>query len=74
MGLDIRWPIGLMFSLIGAIMLVYGLATGSNKEMYERSLNLNVNLYWGIVLLVFGAWMLMMAFRGKNAEQDGEKK
>ena len=52
MGLDIRWPIGLMFSLIGAIMLVYGLATGSNKEMYERSLNLNVNLYWGIVLLV----------------------
>ena len=27
-----------------------------------------------IVLLVFGAWMLMMAFRGKNAEQDGEKK
>jgi putative Mn2+ efflux pump MntP len=74
MGLDIRWPIGLMFSLIGAIMLFYGLATGSNKEMYERSLNLNVNLYWGIVLLVFGAWMLMMAFRGKNAEQDREKK
>ena len=74
MGLDIRWPIGLMFSLIGVIMLVYGLATGSNKEMYERSLNINVNLYWGILLLVFGAWMLMMAFRGKNAAQDADKK
>jgi putative Mn2+ efflux pump MntP len=75
MGLDIRWPIGLMFSRIGAIMLVYGLATGSNKEMYERSLDINVNLYWGILLLVFGAWMLMMAVRGKKAEeQNGDKK
>ncbi len=75
MGLDIRWPIGLMFSLIGAIMLVYGLVTGSNKEMYERSLDINVNLYWGILLLVFGAWMLMMAVRGKKAEeQNADKK
>ena len=66
MGLDIRWPIGLMFSLIGALLVIYGLVTGSNAEVYQRSLGLNVNLYWGLVLLVFGGWMLTMAWRGSK--------
>ena len=42
MGLDLRWPIGLMFSLIGALLVVYGLVTNSNQEIYARSLGLNV--------------------------------
>jgi hypothetical protein len=67
MGLDIRWPIGLMFSLVGAIMTLYGLATGSSAEMYQRSMGLNVNFYWGLVLLVFGGAMLVMAWRGSRA-------
>lgn len=66
MGLDIRYPIGLMFSLIGILVSVYGLVTGSNKELYQRSLDININLVWGIVLLVFGAWMLIMAIRAKK--------
>jgi len=33
--------------------------------MYERSLGINVNLWWGIVLLLFGATMLWLA-RPKN--------
>jgi hypothetical protein len=66
MGLDIRYPIGLMFSLIGILVSVYGLATGSNKALYERSLNININLIWGIFLLLFGAWMLFMALRAKK--------
>jgi hypothetical protein len=64
MGLDIRWPIGLMFSLIGALLVINGLVTGSNAEMYKRSLDINVNLWWGLVLLVFGAFMLVMAKLG----------
>ena len=36
MGLDIRWPIGIMFSLLGALLLVYGVATGSDTEMYKQ--------------------------------------
>ena len=55
MGLDIRWPIGLMFSLIGVLLVVYGAATASDAEMYRHSLGININLIWGIVLLVFGA-------------------
>ena len=66
MGLDIRWPIGLMFSLIGVILVLYGLVTGSNAEMYQHSLGINVNLYWGLLLLVFGGTMLTMAWRGSQ--------
>ena len=64
MGLDIRWPIGLMFTLIGALMAVYGLATGSNTDLYKSSLGININLVWGAVLLVFGILMLAGAIKG----------
>ncbi len=63
MGLDIRWPIGLMFTLLGAMLVIYGLVTGSNTEMYQHSLGLNVNLYWGLLLLVFGGLMLGFAWK-----------
>jgi hypothetical protein len=66
MGLDIRWPIGLMFSLIGALLLIYGAATGSDVEMYRHSLGININLIWGVVLLVFGVAMLLGAIIGRN--------
>lgn len=72
MGLDIRLPIGMMFSLIGAVMVVYGLITGSNKELYQRSLDINVNLWWGLVLLVFG--VLMFVFSRRSANKPPEQK
>ena len=62
MGLDIRWPIGLMFSLIGVLLLIEG-AIGGDKEL---SLGININLIWGIVLLVFGVLMLLGAMRGRK--------
>jgi hypothetical protein len=61
MGLDIRLPIGMMFTLLGGIMAIYGLATNSDSAMYKSSLDLNVNLWWGLVLFVFGAVMLGFA-------------
>ena len=62
MRLDLRLPIGLMFSLFGAILLVYGLV--SDPTIYQRSLGINVNLWWGVVLLAFGLVMLGLAYRG----------
>ncbi len=70
MGLDIRWPIGLMFSLLGLILVIYGGATGSDPEVYKRSLGINVNLYWGLVLLIFGGAMLIMAWRGSRQPKE----
>ena len=73
MGLDIRWPIGLMFSIIGVLMVAYGAITGANAEVYKRSLDINVNLYWGLLLLVFGAFMLLMAWRdAKKANEAAQ--
>ncbi len=65
MGLDIRLPIGMMFSLIGALLAVSGFFTRDDAAMYQRSLNINVNLWWGLFLLVFGLIMLFLA-RRKN--------
>jgi hypothetical protein len=62
MGLDIRWPIGLMFTLIGVLLAVFGLAKGAEST----SLGLNINLIWGAVLLVFGVLMLLGALGGKK--------
>ena len=56
MGLDLRLPIGILFSAIALVLIGYGLI--SDPAIYARSLGLNVNLGWGCVLLVFGLSML----------------
>jgi len=61
MGLDIRMPIGLMFSVIGGLLLAFGVL--GPTDIYRRSLFLNVNLGWGMVLLVFGLLMVGLARR-----------
>ena len=71
MGLDIRYPIGLMFTLVGLLMAGYGLFTGGDTAMYDRSLGINVNLWWGLVLLVFGAAMLGSAWLGARRRTAG---
>ena len=67
MGLDIRWPIGFMFTLIGVLLTLSGIVTASNADMYKRSLDININLWWGLVLLVFGVSMLLLAWRAQRA-------
>ncbi|HUW92457.1 MAG TPA: hypothetical protein VMV74_04795 [Bacteroidales bacterium] len=59
--IDIRFPIGLMFSVFGIIITVYGLTTIGNDAMYLRSLNINVNLISGICMLIFGLVMLFFS-------------
>ena len=61
MGLDIKIPIGLMFTVLGLLLAIYGIATASNAELYEKSLGINVNLWTGLVMLVFGLFMLAFA-------------
>lgn len=68
MGLDIRLPLGLLFVATGILMSVYGLFT-QGSAIYEKSLSMNINLIWGLVLLLFGAIMLLLAWnaRGRNS-------
>jgi len=64
MGLDIRLPIGMMFTALGALLGIYGFATNSDP-MYQASLGININVIWGGVLFVFGAVMLGFALKDR---------
>jgi hypothetical protein len=60
MSLDLRVPIGLLFGLLGVLLTVYGLV--SDPAIYQASLGINVNLWWGLVLVLFGGGMLGSAW------------
>jgi hypothetical protein len=64
MGLDVRLPIGAMFAVIGALLAVYGVVTSGDEQVYLRSLSVNINLWWGVAMLIFGLVMLMLGWRG----------
>ena len=73
MGLDIRLPIGLMFTLIGLLLTITGFVTRADKAMYHRSLDININLIWGLVLLAFGGLMLLFALLAKKESAAAAK-
>ncbi len=60
MGLDIKIPIGLMFTIFGIILTILGLTTNGDP-MYVKSLNSNINLWSGLFMLVFGGFMLLIS-------------
>lgn len=63
MGLDIRWPIGLMFTFIGVLLAGFGLVRREDSV----TLGVNINLLWGILLLIFGILMLFGAISGRKS-------
>ncbi len=65
MGIDLRLPIGLMFSAFGLLLVGYGVATSGDDMYLHHSLGINMNLWWGLALLVFGLVMLALARRGR---------
>jgi hypothetical protein len=61
-GLDIRLPIGSMFLFVGVLLTVYGAVRPQSSE----SVGININLTWGVVLLVFGIVMILLGRRGTH--------
>jgi hypothetical protein len=64
MNLDLRIPMGLMFSIVGAILTIYGAAT-NGSPIYAKSVGMNINLVWGVVMLVFGVTMFALGRRSQ---------
>jgi multisubunit Na+/H+ antiporter MnhG subunit len=64
MGLDIRIPLGLIFLIIGGIMAIFGIFTRGNA-LYDRSLGIDLNLTWGLIMFVFGLVMFLVGRRQK---------
>jgi hypothetical protein len=67
MGFDIRLPIGLMFGVFGLLVAGYGVATGGDEMYAIHSLGININLWWGVVMVAFAAVMLLLARRSARA-------
>jgi hypothetical protein len=65
MNLDLRIPMGLMFTLVGAILTGLGFGT-RGSSMYAVDMGINVNLWWGIVLFFFGLTMLLLGRRSQK--------
>lgn len=57
-GLDVRLPIGGLFTALGLLLTGYGLATAGDPSHYARSVSVNINLWWGLVMLLFGLALL----------------
>lgn len=70
MNLDIRLPIGGLFTLLGLLLAGYGLM--SDESLYARSLGHNVNLSWGLAVLVFGLVFLYLGRKGTSAARPAE--
>jgi hypothetical protein len=57
MDLDLRYPIGLLLTTYGAILAIQGLVVEA------KVLDVNVNLYWGVVMMACGIFALYLARR-----------
>ena len=65
-GMDIRAPLGALFALLGAMLAGYGLLASGSGGPSDLSSGTNVNLWWGLVMLAFGALMLWLSRRAAS--------
>ena len=61
--MDIRFPLGLMFAIVGALLAGFGVMTRSSTMYAKHSLGVNVNLWSGLGMLAFGLTVLWLARR-----------
>ena len=73
--LDIRLPIGGLFTVLGLMLAGYGAITSTDPGLYQRSQSINVNLWWGLIMLAFGAGLLLSAtfYAGKPTVQPASR-
>ena len=65
--LDLRLPIGGLFTALGVIIGAYGIAT-NGSAMYAQSQSININLWWGLVMLIVGVLMFVMGMRATRTQ------
>jgi type III secretory pathway component EscS len=69
MKLDLRIPLGLLFAIVGLILSIFGALT-RGSAIYEKSAGLNINLIWGVVMLVFGVTMFLLGRHADKLPED----
>jgi solute:Na+ symporter, SSS family len=74
MKMDMRIPLGMMFTLAGTLLAAFGLSTRGNPDVYTRSLGIDLDAWWGFPLMAFGIVMLALGRRGQiKMEKTGDK-
>ena len=63
---DLKTPLGGLLLFYGIVLTIYGLV--SDASLYERSLGINVNLWWGLFMLVGGVATLVWGLRGSRSQ------
>jgi hypothetical protein len=71
-GLDIRAPIGGLFTLLGGMLAGYGLFAPEHSGSSNLPSGVNVNLWWGLVMLVFGIVLLLLARRSLSRPEPAQ--
>ncbi|HTG59293.1 MAG TPA: hypothetical protein VMG63_07790 [Terriglobia bacterium] len=71
MGLDIRFPIGIILTIYGLVLAIYGVVADpaspvSDPAIAENVVRLNIDMWWGVAMLVFGLFMSALAFRASR--------
>lgn len=61
---DLRRPTGYLFTLLGLILLLYGVFRPEVRATLDAETN--VNLWCGAMLFVFGGCLLWLSFRTKS--------
>jgi hypothetical protein len=67
-GFDIRIPIGVLFVILGILLTLYGVATLSDADLYARSNSVNINLWWGLTMVIFGGAMYVFGHRARTVQ------
>jgi hypothetical protein len=69
--LDLRFPMGLFFSALGLLLVAYGLF--GDQAVYQASLGINVNLWAGLAILLFGGLMIGGGWRAMKQTRPARK-
>lgn len=64
--MDLRTPSGMFFGILGLILTAMGILAPGTRA---RLTNVNVNLYSGLFMLAFGAFLLLLARRAARRRQ-----
>ena len=67
-GFDIRLPIGVLFVVLGALLVLYGGITMGDATLYARSNSVNINLWWGLTMVLFGGAMYLFGHRARSLQ------
>jgi len=64
--LDLRLPIGWLFIILGSLVAAWGILKPTETSC--GAISLNLNLSWGLIMLLFGLGMTFLARLNRQSD------